>query len=264
VKSRMLASATVAAVVLLVATAMTALLQSGHPTQTVDSLMQIPQVALAVDDCGTVPAYCIQPPHDLTYRWSNATVFHVQHFNAINQKYIQPNTGESVRITVTWRTTAAGTICNCTDHIETTDINVNWNPATELWDCTNCGAPGAGSPDILDVKLCSPTNYSCLHSSGGTPPTYTRYAWVYGIKVKVNHTVPLDCDTDGIRAFYLHHVTYQAYAINSGWPITDCTLGSSANPTTSMFQATDNGAFDCTEQCDGIGAGNGAQLPIQY
>ncbi len=167
--------------------------------------------------------------YDVT-KTSTLTVSHVYDPESTNTA-VEPDTGESWRITAYWNTPPP---IPCFQATETATVDVDWNGSA--WVLSNKSL----TTNIVDIQLCS-TDMYC------TTPTEDH---AYGYTVIVDINDPIQFGTHHLR-----QVVYTTSAVDDGHLLNlgTCSLGNSVSPTTQSFSQTDSGAFECAFDCDASG-----------
>ncbi|MCC7019142.1 MAG: hypothetical protein IT332_05275 [Ardenticatenales bacterium] len=120
---------------------------------------------------------------------------------------------------------------SCNDSTENATVDVTWTATG--WVVSNF----VGTANIIDIAVCSlsPCEAEDMH------------AYAYRMYVDVNDPGP--------GGKHLSHVTFTATTVPDGHELdpSPCELGSATTPTSSSFNATDSGVFECPFNCDAAG-----------
>jgi hypothetical protein len=170
---------------------------------------------------------------------------------------VEPDTGETWRITAYWKTTdnlAIPAACRCNSSSAYVDVDVDWSGSSWSASCTGCNALAG---PIFDVDVCADDNKNC--SSGEDDHSY-GYRMIADIaRANTQYYCVVD-ETYYTR--YLDSVTYTTTAVDDGYVLDteECDLGSSVSPKSQTNSATDSGGFECAYNC----TITGASVSIEY
>ena len=152
--------------------------------------------------------------------------------------WVEPNTGETWDITVSWNIAGFG---NCpAPTVQVGGVTVDWNGSG--WTLSNKVMPAG----IVDIQVCDISG-TCASTTG--PRAY---------RLKVDITDPFSGPNN------LQSVVFTTTAVDDGFTIdnSDCsTTTTTVTPTSQTFTATDNGGFECDFACANI---TGPAVTITY
>lgn len=172
-------------------------------------------------------------PSDTT----KTAVLNVLH-QASGATWVEPNTGETWDITITWNAAGFGNCPNPT--VRVGGVTVDWNGGG--WTLSNKVIPAG----VSDIQVCD-IGGTCGSTTG--PRAY---------KLKVDITDPIGGPQN------LQSVVFTTTSVDDGFTIdnSDCsTTSTTVSPTSQTFTATDTGGFECDFACANV---TGPTVTITY
>lgn len=151
---------------------------------------------------------------------------------------VEPDNGETWSIQATWAVPSGiNFACPCTSASATVTADVTWTGSGWNVTCTGCAAGGIEAVSICDAGSC-----------GGL-----THGWAYKLIVDVADSIAINCFF-GTDLGFVTSVAYTTTSVDDGDIIDSCAETQAVSPTSQTFNATDNGSFECTYDCNQSGA----------
>lgn len=185
-------------------------------------------VYAGVEDCFSMtPDDTCLDPFDTTLTGA----LRVQHRHVGSGRDVEPDTGDTWLVTITWKTLSTSNFCPCEAEVITATVAADWNGSTWTPSCTGCN-PTSGP--LWGVQVCGAPQCGALSSE------YIILLDIDELKFDICQDVA-----------FLHAVEFESISLDDGDVFTrvPCTELLAVSPINQPYYAVDLPDFRCPYTC---------------
>jgi len=203
-----------------------------------------PQSVVYAEPCGSMTVFDCS-----TEQNTGANAFLKVLHKAQNGTNVQPNTGESWKITARYATPNSG-YCPCESSLQT-EFEATLDVDLGIMGFATSNLVGTTTAPFNSVAICN-QGLNCADNNDG---------FNYKLKVNLDKTIQMPCAGHGDEAAILYQVLFETTAVDNA---VSCGGANVHTATTQTFQTADNGQYECNTDAGCPTTKIGAQITIQY